>query len=148
MNFDDTPEEAAFRAKARAWLDANAPRHLEAELRRAGFASSGVGTYAGQVIMAGFLRRRIPLLLRRALTLTPALLVLGLGADPTQALVISQVVLSFGIPFALAPLVWFTSRRSVMGPLANHPATTVVATVVTGLVVALNAVLLWQTFVG
>ncbi|WP_224390860.1 Nramp family divalent metal transporter [Pseudonocardia sp. ICBG1293] len=108
-------------------------------------ASSGVGTYAGQVIMAGFLRRRIPLLLRRLLTLAPALVVLGAGIDPTQALVLSQVVLSFGIPFALVPLVWLTARRDVMGELVNHRATTAAAAAV---VVGLNAFLIWEAFVG
>ncbi len=144
----DTDTLAGIFVGLQTQLDDVAAIAFAIALLASGFASSGVGTYAGQVIMAGFLRRRIPLLLRRALTLTPALLVLGLGADPTEALVISQVVLSFGIPFALAPLVWFTSRRSVMGPLANHPMTTAVATVVTALVVALNGVLLWQTFVA
>ena len=144
----DTDTLAGIFSGLRWQLDDVAAVAFAIALLASGFASSGVGTYAGQVIMAGFLRRRIPLLLRRALTLAPALVVLGLGADPTEALVVSQVVLSFGIPFALAPLVWFTSRRSVMGPLANHPVTTVLATVVTGLVIALNAVLLWQTFRG
>ncbi|WP_345771704.1 Nramp family divalent metal transporter [Geodermatophilus sabuli] len=107
-----------------------------------GFASSSVGTYAGQVIMHGFLRRRIPLFLRRALTMAPALVVLALGVDPTQALVISQVVLSFGIPFALVPLLLLTRRRDVMGELVNRRGTTVVAVLVTVVILALNAVLL------
>lgn len=128
-------------------LDQAAAIAFAVALLASGFASSGVGTYAGQVIMAGFLRRRIPLLARRALTLVPALVILGLGVDPTQALVVSQVVLSFGIPFALAPLVWFTARRTVMGSLTNHPVTTAVAAVVTVLVIALNGVLLWQTLI-
>ncbi|ANY08556.1 Nramp family divalent metal transporter [Pseudonocardia sp. HH130630-07] len=129
-------------------LDAVAAYGFAIALLASGFASSGVGTYAGQVIMAGFLRRRIPLLLRRLLTLAPALVVLGFGVDPTEALVLSQVILSFGIPFALAPLVWLTARRSIMGELVNHRATTVAAVVVTAVVVALNGVLLWQTFTG
>lgn len=129
-------------------LDALAAYAFAIALLASGFASSGVGTYAGQVIMAGFLRRRIPLLVRRLLTLAPALVVLGAGVDPTRALVASQVVLSFGIPFALAPLVWLTARRDVMGAHVNHRVTTTVALLVTATVVALNAVLLWQTLTG
>ncbi|MFR9806865.1 Nramp family divalent metal transporter [Pseudonocardia sp. RS010] len=111
-------------------------------LLASGFASSGVGTYAGQVVMQGFLRRRIPLLLRRVLTLAPALVVLGLGVEPTEALVWSQVVLSFGIPFALVPLVLFTRRRDLMGPLVNHRLTTAAAVVVAAMIIALNVFLL------
>jgi manganese transport protein len=108
-----------------------------------GLASSSVGTYAGQVIMDGFLRRRIPLFLRRALTMFPALVILALGINPTRALVISQVVLSFGIPFALVPLLLLTRRRDVMGELVNRRRTTVIATLVTVLILILNAVLLF-----
>lgn len=129
-------------------LDDVAAAGFALALLASGFAASGVGTYAGQIIMSGFLRRRIPLLLRRALTLTPALIVLGIGADPTQALVISQVVLSFGIPFALAPLVWFTAQRRIMGSFANRPVVTAAAALVTALIVGLNVLLLWQTFSG
>jgi len=111
-------------------------------LLASGFASSGVGTYAGQVVMAGFLQRQIPLLLRRAITMAPALIVLALGIDPTRALVVSQVVLSFGIPFALVPLVLLTRRPDIMGPLVNRPLTTGTAWVVAGLVIGLNAFLL------
>jgi len=111
-------------------------------LLASGFASSGVGTYAGQVVMQGFLQRRIPLLVRRAVTMAPALVVLAVGVDPTQALVLSQVVLSFGIPFALVPLVLLTRRRDVMGPLVNRPATTGVAWAVAALIIALNGFLL------
>lgn len=116
-------------------------------LLASGFASSGVGTYAGQVVMQGFLQRRIPLLLRRAITMAPALVVLALGVEPTQALVLSQVVLSFGIPFALVPLVMLTRRADVMGDLVNRRVTTLAAWVVAGLVIALNAFLLVGTFV-
>jgi manganese transport protein len=111
-------------------------------LLASGFASSSVGTYAGQVIMSGFLRRRIPLLLRRAITMVPALVILALGVDPTWALVVSQVVLSFGIPFALIPLLLLTRRRDVMGELVNRRGTTVVALLVTALILTLNGVLL------
>jgi len=111
-------------------------------LLASGFASSSVGTYAGQVVMQGFIARRIPLLLRRLVTMAPALVVLGAGLDPTRSLVISQVVLSFGIPFALIPLVIFTSRKSLMGKLVNGRATTVAASVIAALVVGLNIFLL------
>jgi manganese transport protein len=103
---------------------------------------------SGQVIMQGFLHRSIPLWLRRGITMVPALVVIALGLDPTRTLVISQVILSFGIPFALIPLVMFTRRRDLMGPLTNHPVTTVVAWVVASLIVALNLFLLYQTFTG
>ncbi|MFG1652437.1 Nramp family divalent metal transporter [Micromonospora sp. NPDC049275] len=113
-----------------------------------GLASTSVGTYAGEVIMQGFLRRRVPLLLRRLVTLAPALAVLAIGLDPTRALVLSQVILSFGIPFALIPVVAFTRRRDLMGNLVNHPLTTAAAALVAVLVVALNAFLLWQVVTG
>jgi manganese transport protein len=111
-----------------------------------GLASSAVGTMAGQVVMQGFIRRQIPIVVRRAVTMAPAFVVIGIGVDPSRTLVLSQVVLSFGIPFALIPLVMFTARRDVMGVLANHRLTTVAATIVAGLIVALNIFLLAQTF--
>ncbi|HET8673183.1 MAG TPA: Nramp family divalent metal transporter, partial [Thermoleophilaceae bacterium] len=111
-------------------------------LLASGFASSSVGTFAGQVVMQGFIARRIPLLLRRLVTMAPALVVLGTGLDPTRSLVFSQVVLSFGIPFALIPLVIFTSRKSLMGKLVNGRVTTVAASVIAALVVGLNVFLL------
>lgn len=117
-------------------------------LLASGFASSSVGTYAGQVIMSGFINRTIPLVLRRLITMTPALVVLALGLDPTRSLVISQVVLSFGIPFALVPLIILTSRRDVMGGLVNRRATTVVASAIAAAIIALNVFLLYQTFAG
>jgi manganese transport protein len=114
-------------------------------LLASGFASSSVGTYAGQVVMQGFIARRIPLILRRLVTMAPALIVLAAGLDPTRSLVISQVVLSFGIPFALIPLVIFTSRRELMGSLVNRRVTTAVAGVVAALIVVLNVFLLVRT---
>jgi manganese transport protein len=114
-------------------------------LLASGFASSSVGTYAGQVVMQGFINRRIPLALRRLVTMTPALIVLGIGLDPTNSLVISQVVLSFGIPFALVPLVRLTSNREVMGEFVNARLTTIAASVVAGLIIALNVFLLFET---
>jgi manganese transport protein len=101
---------------------------------------------AGQVVMQGFVRRRIPIFVRRAVTMVPAFVFIGLGTDPSRTLVISQVVLSFGIPFALIPLVLFTSRKDVMGVLVNHRLTTVAAGVVASLIVGLNLFLLGQTF--
>ena len=117
-------------------------------LLASGFASSSVGTMAGQVVMQGFIRRRIPIFVRRAITLAPALLVLAVGLDPTDALVASQVVLSFGIPFALVPLVMLTSRREVMGELVNPPWLTAVVAVLAAMIIALNVFLLQQVFFG
>jgi manganese transport protein len=117
-------------------------------LLASGFASTSVGTYSGQVVMQGFLRRRIPITLRRVVTLMPALVVLALEVDTTQALVISQVVLSFGIPFALVPLVLLTRRRDVMGGLVNRRLTTGIATVVAALIITMNVALIWLTFTG
>src|SRR4051794_13125568 len=114
-------------------------------LLASGLASSSVGTFAGQVVMQGFIARTIPLALRRLVTMTPALIVLALGLDPSRSLVISQVVLSFGIPFALVPLVILTRRRDVMGALVNRRATTALATVVAMLIIALNGFLLYET---
>jgi manganese transport protein len=111
-----------------------------------GLSSSTVGTLAGQVVMQGFIRRKIPLTLRRAVTMLPAFIVIAIGLDPSRTLVISQVVLSFGIPFALVPLVLFTSRRDVMGALVNHRLTTAIAAVVATLISGLNVFLLAQTF--
>jgi manganese transport protein len=114
-----------------------------------GLSSSTVGTMAGQVIMQGFIRRRIPLWFRRLITMLPALVVIAVGLDPTRTLVLSQVVLSFGIPFALIPLVVFTGRRAIMGDaLVNRKLTTVLAALVAAFIVALNAFLLYQTFFG
>jgi manganese transport protein len=101
-----------------------------------------VGTHAGQVVMAGFLRRSVPLTARRAATLAPAMAVLASGADPTQALVWSQVVLAFGIPFALVPLLWLTARRDVMAGWVNRPVTTVAGVLVAVLVIGLDVRLL------
>jgi manganese transport protein len=115
-------------------------------LLASGLSSSAVGTLSGQVVMQGFIRRQIPLWVRRLVTMAPAFIVIALGVDPTRTLVISQVVLSFGIPFALVPLVLFTSRRKIMGPLVNRRITTVAAGVVAGLIIALNVFLLVQTF--
>ena len=113
-----------------------------------GFSSSSVGTMAGQVVMQGFINRRIPLFLRRFITMAPALIILAVGLNPSRSLVISQVVLSFGIPFALIPLLIFCRNRNVMGTLVNHSLTTAVATVVVTMIVSLNLFLIYQTFFG
>jgi manganese transport protein len=115
-------------------------------LLASGLSSSSVGTYAGQVVMQGFVRRRIPLFLRRAITMAPSLVVLGVGLDPTTMLVISQVILSFGIPFALVPTILLTHRRDLMGSLVNRPYTTAAASVVAAVIISLNAFLLYETF--
>ncbi len=113
-----------------------------------GFSSSSVGTMAGQVVMQGFINRRIPLFLRRLITMAPALIILAVGLNPSRSLVISQVVLSFGIPFALIPLLIFCRNRNVMGTLVNRSLTTAVATVVVTMIVSLNLFLIYQTFFG
>ncbi len=111
-------------------------------LLASGLSSSSVGTYAGQVVMQGFLRRRIPLFVRRGLTMLPALAILALGLPVTASLVVSQVVLSFGIPFALVPLSLLTSRRDVMGALVNKRSTTAAMWLVTAAISALNLYLI------
>src|SRR5438309_495298 len=115
-------------------------------LTASGLSSSTVGTLSGQVVMQGFIRRRVPLFVRRFVTMIPAFIVIGIGLDPSRTLVISQVVLSFGIPFALIPLVIFTSRRDIMGVLVNHRLTIVAAVVVATIISGLNVFLLGQTF--
>ncbi|MBX5456494.1 MAG: Nramp family divalent metal transporter [Thermogemmatispora sp.] len=113
-----------------------------------GLSSSTVGTMSGQVIMQGFLHRQIPVWLRRLVTMLPSLLVILIGLEPTRTLVISQVVLSFGIPFALVPLILFTQRRDIMGVLVNSRLTTALAWLVASLIIALNIFLLYQVFTG
>jgi manganese transport protein len=117
-------------------------------LLASGLSSSSVGTYAGQVVMQGFIRRRIPLFVRRGLTMLPALLVLGLGLPATDSLVVSQVVLSFGIPFALVPLVLLTRRVDIMGTFVNRRITTAATSGVAGLIIVLNVYLLYATFLA
>ena len=117
-------------------------------LLASGLSSSSVGTLAGQVVMQGFIRRSIPLFLRRAITMAPALVVIGFGIDPTRALVLSQVILSFGIPFALVPLLVFCRDRKLMGMLVNRKVTTVVATAVVAVILSLNVFLLFLLITG
>jgi len=117
-------------------------------LLASGLASTSVGAYAGAMIMQGLLRRSYPLLLRRLVTLIPALAILALGVDPTRALVLSQVVLSFGIPFALIPLVHLTSKRNLMGDDTNHRVTTALGWAVAALISLLNVMLIYLTVTG
>ncbi|MDQ4213414.1 Nramp family divalent metal transporter [Microbacterium capsulatum] len=117
-------------------------------LLASGLASTAVGAYAGAEIMSGLLRVRIRMPLRRLITLVPALLILGLGVDPTFALVLSQVALSFGIPFALIPLVALTAQRRTLGAHVNRPWTTIAGIVAAALLVTLNGVLLWLLLTG
>ena len=117
-------------------------------LLASGLASTSVGAYAGAMIMQGLLKKSYPLLLRRLVTLVPALLVLAIGVDPSRALVLSQVVLSFGIPFALIPLVRLTSDKALMGGDANHRVTTALGWGVAGLITVLNVVLIYLTVNG
>ncbi|MEW6581479.1 MAG: Nramp family divalent metal transporter [Actinomycetota bacterium] len=117
-------------------------------LLASGLSATSVGTLAGQVVMQGYIRRRVPVFLRRAITLAPALVVVAVGVNPSTALILSQVALSFGIPFALVPLVHLCRDRGLMGNLVNRRATNVVAYAVTGLIVLLNLFLLQQTLLG
>ncbi len=116
-------------------------------LLTSGLSSSAVGTMAGQVMMQGFLQRRIPVWVRRLVTIIPSLVVIFIGLDPTRTLVVSQVVLSFGLPFAIVPLIVFTRRKNLMGILVNHPATTALTSIVVALILALNVYLVYQVFI-
>ena len=115
-------------------------------LLASGLASTSVGAYAGAMIMAGLLKRSYPLLLRRLVTLIPALVILAIGVDPSRALVLSQVVLSFGIPFALIPLIRLTSDRALMGNDTNHRVTTALGWMVVAMITVLNVILIFLIF--
>ena len=117
-------------------------------LLASGLSSAVVGTMSGQVVMQGFVQWRMPAWLWQLLTMAPALVIIALGFDPTRTLVLSQVVLSFGVPFALVPLVLFTRRRDLMGPLVNRRITTLAAGLISGLIIALNLYLLYQALAG
>ena len=117
-------------------------------LLASGLSSATVGTMAGQVVMQGFLHRHIPNWLRRSVTMLPSLLVIAIGLDPTRTLVLSQVLLSFGIPFALVPLLMFTRRRDIMGVLVNHRLTTALTSVIAALIIGLNLFLIYSTLFG
>jgi len=113
-----------------------------------GLSSSTVGTMAGQVIIEGFLKIKFSIFLRRLITMIPAVLVIGLGFDPLRILVLSQVVLSFALPFALIPLIMLTRRAGIMQELVNSRITNLLAYVTTGVIIALNALLLYNAFGG
>jgi manganese transport protein len=117
-------------------------------LLMSGFASSSIGTMSGQVVMQGFIQRRIPIFVRRAVTLAPALAIVAIGVNPSSALVFSQVVLSFGIPFALVPLVLIARKRDVMGSLVNPAWLTGIASLLAAMIISLNLFLLQQAFFG
>jgi manganese transport protein len=117
-------------------------------LLASGLSSSSVGTYAGQVVMAGFVKIRVPLYVRRVVTMLPALIILALAVSPTGALVLSQVVLSFGIPFALFPLVVLTGRRDVMGVHVNGRLLSLAAYGIAFTIAAMNVFLLYQQLLG
>jgi manganese transport protein len=117
-------------------------------LLASGLSSSSVGTMAGQVIMQGFLDWHIPVWIRRLVTMVPSLVVIMIGLEPTRTLVISQVVLSFGLPFAIIPLIMFTRRRDLMGVLVNRRITTILVSLAAAIIIALNVYLLYQTFVA
>ena len=117
-------------------------------LLASGVSSSSVGTLSGQVVMQGFIRRKIPVFLRRAITMVPAMILIASHFDPSRALVLSQVFLSFGIPFAMIPLVLFTRDKVLMGNLVNSRLTNLAAYVVAGMIIGLNVFLLFQTFSG
>jgi manganese transport protein len=117
-------------------------------LLASGLSSSSVGTMSGQVVMQGFLHRKIPVWIRRLVTMVPSLTVIIIGLDPTRTLVISQVVLSFGLPFTIIPLVLFTRQKELMGPLTNRKITTWAVSLIAGLIILLNLFLLYQTFFG
>ncbi len=127
--------------KAAGWIFA-------ISLLAAGLSSSTVGTSAGQVMMQGFLRRHIPVWLRRAITIIPSIVVIAVGLDPTRTLVISQVILSFGLPFTIVPLIIFTRKKEIMGILVNRKSTTVIAVMVAALIISLNLYLIYQVFLG
>jgi manganese transport protein len=117
-------------------------------LLASGLSSSSVGTMSGQVIMQGFLHGHIPVWIRRLATMVPSLIVILIGLDPTRTLVISQVVLSFGLPFAIIPLIMFTRDKDLMGVLVNRRLTTILVSLFAGLIILLNIYLLYQTFYG
>jgi len=125
-------------------LGAAASKVFAISLLASGLSSSTVGTMAGQVIMQGFIHRTIPAWVRRVVTMAPPLIVIAMGLDPTRTLVLSQVVLSFGLPFAVIPLIMFTRRKDVMGILVNHKITTIISIMVAALIISLNVFLLYE----
>jgi manganese transport protein len=145
---DDTDSIEGAHAAVRDTLGPTVALLFAVGLLASGLASTSVGAYAGAMIMGGLLRRSYPLLLRRVITLIPALAILAIGIDPSRALVLSQVVLSFGIPFALIPLIRLTSNRSLMGEDTNRRMTTAFGWTVATLISLLNVVLIYLTVKG
>jgi manganese transport protein len=145
---DNTDSIEGAHAAVRDTLGPTVALFFAIGLLASGLASTSVGAYAGAMIMQGLLRRSYPLLLRRLVTLIPALAILAMGLDPSRALVLSQVVLSFGIPFALIPLVRLTSNRGLMGEDTNHRVTTALGWTVAGVISLLNVVLIYLTVTG
>jgi manganese transport protein len=147
-----TPAEGASLSTAHAafsvHLGSLAGMAFGIALVASGLAASSVGVYSGQVVMQGFLRRSVPVWLRRTVSIVPAVVILACGVDPTRALVVSQVVLSFGIPFALIPLVRLTGSAELMGELVNRRGTAIAATAVATLITALNGYLIVTAFTG
>lgn len=139
--------EGAFSGLQRAISD-QAATIFGVALLASGFASASVGTLSGQVVMQGFVNRRIPLFARRAITLTPAIVIVALGVAPTDALVVSQVVLSFGIPFALVPLLMLSMRKEVMGALVNPRWVSALVAAIVVPIICLNAFLIVRLFAG
>src|SRR5215212_9819830 len=142
---DDTDSIEGAHAAVRDTLGPTVALFFAIGLLASGLASTSVGAYAGAMIMQGLLHRTYPLMVRRLVTLIPALVILAVGVDPSRALVISQVVLSFGIPFALVPLVRLTSKHTLMGEDTNHRVTTALGWCVAGLITLLNVVLIYLT---
>ena len=145
---DNTDSIEGAHAAVRDTLGPTVALFFAIGLLASGLASTSVGAYAGAMIMQGLLRRSYPLLLRRLVTLIPALVILAIGVDPSRALVLSQVVLSFGIPFALIPLIRLTSNRDLMGDDTNHRVTTALGWAVAALISVLNVVLIYLTVRG
>ncbi|ORV91513.1 Nramp family divalent metal transporter [Mycolicibacterium iranicum] len=148
QGMDNTDSIEGAHAAVQSTLGAGVALLFAIGLLASGLASSSVGAYAGAMIMQGLLRRSVPLLARRLITLLPALAILAIGVDPSRALVLSQVVLSFGIPFALIPLVRLTSDAQLMGADVNHRVTTALGWIVAGLITLLNVVLIYLTLAG
>jgi len=148
QGLDDTDTLEGVHRVVTSELGAGVALLFAVALLGSGLASTSVGSAAGAEVMKGLLGIRLPILVRRVVTLIPALVVLSLGVEPSRALVVSQVVLSIGIPFALVPLMILTARREVMGEHVNARSTTAAACVVAAIVVALNLSLLWLTFTG
>ncbi|AKK29264.1 Nramp family divalent metal transporter [Mycobacterium sp. EPa45] len=142
---DDTDSIEGAHAAVRDALGPTVAMLFAIGLLASGLASTSVGAYAGAMIMQGLLHKTFPLLVRRLVTLIPALVVLGTGIDPSRALVMSQVVLSFGIPFALIPLIRLTSKSELMGADVNSAVTTACGWTVAGVITLLNVVLIYFT---